>query len=211
MEGNILTIVEGPVNEPVRSMDDGYFVASSVQGKSLVFLVDTGSCCTILSKSLFDRWSPETRPNLTPVNLNLVTATGESIPSLGKAEIEISLGSQCLLHDVLFADIKNDGILGVDFLSKHKCDVFLSKDHMRLNGERISCFHSSKEAALGTNSGGAISTCCRIAILEGVEIPPESEIVVKGRPLDLFDKNSVGTLEGTSQFVDRSGLLVARA
>ena len=211
MEGHIPTIVEGPVNVPVRSMDDGYFVAGSVQGKSLVFLVDTGSCCTILSKSLFDRWSPETRPNLTPVNLHLVTATGDSIPTLGKAEIEISLGSQCLLHDVLFADIKNDGILGVDFLSKHKCDVFLSKDHMRLNGERISCFHSSKGAALGTNSGGAISTCCRIAILEGVEIPPESEIVVKGRPLDLFDKNSVGTLEGTSQFVDRSGLLVARA
>ena len=97
-------------------MDDGYFVAGSIQGKSLVFLVDTGSCCTILSKSLFDGWSQETRPNLTPVSLHLVTATGESIPSLGKAEIEVSLRSQCPLHDVLFADIKNDGILGVDFL-----------------------------------------------------------------------------------------------
>ena len=144
MEGHILTIVEGPVNVPVGSMDDGYFVTCSIQGKSLVFLVDTGSCCTILSKYLFDRWSPETYPNLTPVNLHLVTATCESIPSLGKAEIEISLGSQCLLHDVLFAGIKNDGDLGVDFLSKHKCDVFLSKDHMRLIEERISCVHSSK-------------------------------------------------------------------
>ena len=64
---------------------------------------------------------------------------------------------------------------------------------------------------MGTDSGGAISTCCRIAILEGVEILPESEIVVKGRLLGLFDLNSVGTLEGTRQFVDRSGLLVARA
>ena len=52
---------------------------------------------------------------------------------------------------------------------------------MPLNGERISCFHRSKGAALGTNSEGLISSCCRIAILEGVEILPESEIVVKGR------------------------------
>ena len=74
--------------------------------------------------------------------------------------------------------------------------------------KKISCFHSSKGAALGTNSGGAISTCCRIAILEGVEILQASEIVVKGRQLGLSDKNSVGTLEGTRQFVDRSGLLV---
>ena len=88
MEGHILTIVEGPVNVPVRSMDDGYFVAGSVQGKSLVFLVDTGSCCTILSKSLIDRWSPETRPSLTPVNLHLVLAIGESIPSLEKPRLK---------------------------------------------------------------------------------------------------------------------------
>ena len=115
MEGHIPTIVEGPVNVPVHSMDDGYFVACSIQGKSLVFLVDTGSCCTILSKSLFDRWSPETRPNLTPVSLHLVTATGESISSLGKAEIEVSLGSQCPLHDVLFADIKMMEFLGLTF------------------------------------------------------------------------------------------------
>ena len=64
---------------------------------------------------------------------------------------------------------------------------------------------------MGTHSGGVITTCCRIGIFEGVEIPPKSEIVLKGRPLDLFNKNSVGILEGTIQFVDRSGLLVARA
>ena len=53
---------------------------------------------------------------------------------------------------------------------------------MRLNGERISCCHSSKGTALGTNSRGAIIACCRTAILECVEIPPKIEIVLKGRP-----------------------------
>lgn len=92
-------------------MEDGYFVTGFIHGKPLAFLVDTGSCCTILSKAVFQRWPPETRPTLTPVNLHLVTATGESSPFLGKAKIEITLGSQKLLHDVLLADIKNDGIM----------------------------------------------------------------------------------------------------
>ena len=99
----------------------------------------------------------------------------------------------------------------IEFLVLNICHNISVIDHMRLNEERISCFHSSRRATLGTNSGDAISTCCRIAILEGVEIPPESEIVVKGRTFDLFDKNSIGMLEGTRLFVDGRRLLVSRA
>ena len=58
----------------------------------------------------------DARPSITPVNMQLVTATGESSPFLGKAEIEITLGGQKIMHDVLFADVKNDGILGIDFM-----------------------------------------------------------------------------------------------
>ena len=183
---------------PIRSMEDGYFVAGYTHGKSLAFLVDTGSCCTILSKNVFDRWPQETRPCLSPVNMHLITATGEMSPFLDKAEIEITLGSQKVLHDVLFADVKNDGILGMDFLTKHRCDMFLSKNHLILNGGNIACFH---------NSVDAISTCCRIAILESVEVLPESEIIVRGRPMDMIDKNSTGVVEATDRFVDRNGLL----
>ena len=202
MRGHNPTALDWPAGIPIRSMEDGYFVAGYVHGKSLAFLVDTGSCCKILSKNVFDRWPQETRPCLSPVNLHLITATGEMSPFLGKAEIEIKLGSQKVLHDVLFADVKNDGILGMDFLTKHHGDMFLSKNHLILNGENIACFH---------NSVDAISTCCRIAILESVEVPPESEIIVRGRPMDMIDKNSIGVVEATDRFVDRSGLLIAKA
>ena len=178
-------------------MEDGYFVAGYIHGKSLALLVDTGSCCTVLSKALFERWPQETRPSLTPVNLHLVTATGESSPFLGKTVVEIILGTQKLLHDVLYAEVKNDGILGMDFLTKHRCDMFLSKNHLLLNGEKIACFRSSVDA---------IPTCSRIAITETVEVPPECEIIVEGRPLDKVDSNSIGILEATESFVDRSGL-----
>ena len=74
-------------------MEDGYFVAGYIHDRSLAFLVDTGSCCTILSKAILESWPQETRPTLIPVNLHLVTATGESSPFIGKAEVEITLGS----------------------------------------------------------------------------------------------------------------------
>ncbi|MEW8546534.1 MAG: reverse transcriptase domain-containing protein [Candidatus Thiodiazotropha sp.] len=183
-------------------MEDGYFVGGYIHGKSLAFLVDTGSCCTILSLTLFESWPQEIRPSLTPVNLHLVTATGESSPFLGKTEIEITLGSQKLLHEVLIADVKNDGILGMDFLTKHSCDMFLSKNHLLLNGEKIACFRSSVEA---------IPTCSRIAIFETVEVPPECEMIVKGRALDRVDSSGTGILEATESFVGRSGLLIAKS
>ena len=112
----------------------------------------------------------------------------------------ITLGSQKLLHDVLFADVKNDGILGMDFLTKHRCDLFLSKTHLLLNGEKIACFRRNVDA---------IPTCSRNAVLETVEIPSEREKIAKRRQLDKVDSNSI--LEATKSFVGRSGLLIEKA
>ena len=159
MESHNPTLVNRPADTPMKCLEDGYFVAGYIHDKSLAFLVDAGSCCTILSRTLWETWPSDTRPDLTPVNLHLVTATGESSPFLGKAEVEITLGSQKLLHNVLFADVKNDGILGMNFLTKHRCDRFLSRNHLLLNGEKIVCFRSSTDA---------IPSCSRIAATETV-------------------------------------------
>ena len=179
-------------------MEDGYFVAGKVHGKIHAFLVDTGSCCTIFSKAMFERWP---LPKLMPVSLHLVSVTGESSPFLGKAEIEIMLGTQKLLHDVLVADVKNDGILGMKFLTKHRCDMFLSKNYMLLNGHKIACFRSVN----------TLSATSRVAIAETVDVPPECEILLMGKPLDVVDRKGVGVVEATDSFIDRSGLLIAKA
>ena len=94
-------------------------------------------------------------------------------------------------------------ILGTDFLSANRCAVLLSKDHLVvLNGEKIACYRSTNEAQ---------PSCCRIALMENVQVPPGSEMTVKCRPLDNFDKDSVGILEASETFASRYGLLVAKA
>ena len=108
-----------------------------------------------------------------------------------------------MLHDVLFADVKNDGILGMDFLTKHRCDISLSKNHLLLkHGEKLACCQRSVDV---------VPTSSRLAIAETVEVPPECEIIVQGRPLDRVDCNSIGPLEDTEGFVERSGLLISKA
>ena len=90
-----------------------------VYGTCLTFLVDTGSNATILRRGILDNWPQDHLPSLKPVNIQLVTATGDCSPFHGKAEVEISLGNQKLKQQFLFADIENDGILGINFLSKN--------------------------------------------------------------------------------------------
>lgn len=150
--------------------------------------MDTGSNATIVRKDLLDIWPREHLPNLTHVNTQLITATGECSPFYGKAKINITLSSQNLQHEILFADIKIDGALGIDFLSANHSDVLLGRDHMVLNGERLACFRSTQNAP---------PVCCSIALLENVEIPSECDIIVKGRPVNRFDIDGIGMLEAS--------------
>jgi hypothetical protein len=98
-------------------------------------------------------------------------------------------------HEFLLTDIRDDGILGMDFLTKHKCDVLLSREYVLLNREKIPCFQVS---------------CCRIVVSEKVIIPSESEIIVPGKVIDGIDRNSVGILEPYENFEVIKGILVAR-
>ncbi|KAK3598269.1 hypothetical protein CHS0354_022586 [Potamilus streckersoni] len=101
----------------------------------------------------------------------LLTVIGESQPFDGKAEVEIMLGTHTFTHEVLLADIQQDGILGIDFLRKHQCDPIISKAYLNVKGEKVPCYMKSDEKKM---------MCCRIASTENVEILPETEVVVNG-------------------------------
>lgn len=184
------------------SDDDGYFVCAKVNEKPVTMLCDSGANVTILNSSLLNRstWKDSVEPCLSPVNTMLLTITGESKPFLGKAVVKICLGKCTFQHEVLFADITQDGILGIDFMMKNKCDLIISKSCLKVKGEEIPCYMSSSSHPL----------CCRVALVENVSVPPESEIIVSGKPLDSFDRSNPGMVEPAMKFVQNTGLLVAK-
>ena len=168
----------------------------------ITFLIDTGSNVTILSKEMLQKLPTETNTSVEPTTLKMLTVTGEVTPFLGKIDLNLTIGTQKLKHSVLIADIENDGILGMDFLTAHKCDLMLTRKLMKINGEEILCFANSRDVQ---------PRCCRVAVLEPVVIPPESEIVVPGYTRSVIDKSGTGLIEADEKFMHTKGLLVAKA
>ena len=132
----------------------------------------------------------------------MLTVTGEVTPFQGKTELELGIGKQKLKHTVLIADIENEGILGMDFLKAYQCDLVLTRQIMKINGEEILCF---------ANSRNVQPTCCRVAVLEPTEILPESEMIVSGYTKGIIDKSGTGLIEAYPDFSNSKGLLVAKA
>jgi predicted aspartyl protease len=57
----------------------------------LLPLIDTGANVTILSKQFIENIQPSLLSQVNPVNVHLVTATGETSPFIGQINVQISL------------------------------------------------------------------------------------------------------------------------
>ena len=183
-------------------IEEGYFVCVTIQNLPVTFLIDTGSNITILSRNLMERLPPDVTSSVQPTKTKMLTVTGEVTSFLGKTEKELSIGKQKIKHTLLVADIENEGILGMDFLKAHKCDLVLTRQIYKVNGEEILCF---------ANSRNAQPQCCRVAVLEPVEIPPGTEMIVPGYNKGIIDRNGTGLIEADTIFLHMKGLLVAKA
>ncbi|CAG2197901.1 unnamed protein product [Mytilus edulis] len=188
------------INESLAN-NEGLFVRAKINNKCLAFLVDTGANVTILSKKFINEINPSLLPIINPVNINLITATGDSTPFIGQIDVEICLGNYIYHHNVLVADISNEGIIGMDFLVTHDCDVLLSQNKLKIKGEIIQCYHYASSA----------KSCYRVAIQETVDVPPNSEMIVSGESDEPIFRGLAGLIEPNEKFVEKNGLLVARS
>ena len=84
---------------------------------------------------------------------------------------------------------------------KNKCDLMISRSCLKVKGEEIPCYMSN----------GIQPVCCRVALVENVSIPAESEIIVAGKPLGSLDRGRLGVVEPSMKFVQNTGVLVAKA
>lgn len=163
-------------------------------------LVDTDAGVTVLNKKIFEKLPLSSKSLLSPVKLNLVTATGETSAFLGKLSVDIKIENKYFSQDILIADMQNDGILGVDFLSCHKCDVLLSKSCLLSKGNKIPCYHFDKKLQ---------PNICRIAVTHDVVVPPESEVIVPGKIIDPIINVHNAMVSRIPSFVNKTGLLMA--
>jgi predicted aspartyl protease len=83
-----------------------------IQGKPCRVTIDTGASVTIARPNMV-AGQPERKPSRTHV---LQTASGETIPVLKKALVELTLGRRALRIWVFIAEVTDEFILGLDVL-----------------------------------------------------------------------------------------------
>ncbi|XP_069106987.1 uncharacterized protein [Argopecten irradians] len=163
---------------------------------------DTGANVSILSQSFIESFSSKEKVEISPIKLNLVTATGERKPFLGKCKLNIELGDMELEQEFLIADIKQNGIIGLDFMAAHSVDILLNKNCLTIKGKHVQCFRFQD---------GTEFTCSRVCISEDVNIPPNSEIIVPGRFVDPICRDTTAILEPTPGFVQSHEVMLAKS
>ncbi|KAK6181451.1 hypothetical protein SNE40_009297 [Patella caerulea] len=131
-----------------------------------------------------------------------MTASGGRLSVYGQVMLNLKLGGYEFEHAFLLADIENDCILGVDFLSKYGCDVLLSKQKMVVRGQSITCFSCIAD--------GDMNSSCKVVIQDKCTIPPSSEVIVKGCLTGTIPIQAVGVIEPRENFISKYGLMVAK-
>ena len=109
----------------------GLFIKATVNGARVEALVDTGSTHSFIARRIYDTIDSSSKPPLSPLDEPMMMADGSLLAMDGKAKVALQLGLLSYTADVIVADIRHEGILGLDFLrgSRSVVDCYRHKLH----------------------------------------------------------------------------------
>ena len=180
----------------VNGASDSLVVEGRLGGRQRSLIIDTGSSISLVRPDMLQE-EPE------PLQEGwLRTVTGERAPVHGWSNMQLGIGTLEIPHKMLVADIKDECILGFDFLMKHNCLVDLKESMLSIHNQQIP-LQCPKETTLN---------CCKVSLDDSIDLPPMSETVASARILDRPSNSGWGILElenGLS-IKPKDGLLVGR-
>ena len=98
----------------------------------IMFLIDTGANITIIKPSVYERIRESLRPLLEDQNQSMVLADGRPLPFMGRGRFKMHIGPTIIEHDIWIANIEVDGILGLDFMRRHDCELKIIEGRYQL-------------------------------------------------------------------------------
>ena len=123
---------------------DGLYVDGVINGVNMLFNIDTGAACTVISDRLYNSIHEEERPILIRCT-ETTGASGQSLSQQGSATFNIELGSgQKFNHEIKVARIEDDALLGHDLLRQGRAAILYNKNTLRFMGASLPCLKMSK-------------------------------------------------------------------
>ena len=180
----------------------GFYVKGCVRTVTLSFLVDTGTTDTIISEEVFYKMPKESRPELEQDGIRVVQADGTVMKTRGVAHLDLKIGRTTCPIRAVIANVKAEGILGMDFLTITGGTLNFRTCELVLHGEHIRCT---------TRYGTVIQT--RVLVRDTTTIPPGHEAIIQGTVMRDEWTVGLGMLEpvpGGGE-LEQKGLILARS
>ena len=165
-------------------------------------LIDTGSSQTILSYSSYLLIPELKRPRLEPALVTATMADGAPLEMWGTAWVEIHVGNVSQTINLMVANIKVEGIIGMDFLISTGSSLDCSNLQLQLKGEKVKCKSSTGELF-----------CARLVVTETTVVLPGHERLIpteikgkmwKGKELGLVEPLEISPLPKHEIMIARS-------
>jgi predicted aspartyl protease len=186
------------------------------------FLVDTGASCSLISNTVYRKINAAEDQQLGKLtDRKFQLADGRPLAAQGKLKVNIQLGPVVVTHEIIVANISDEGIIGYDFLKAHECRIDIGKSEFQLKGKKIPC-KVPRNPTVCTKSSSQINeiqgpspsiqgnTDRILKIKQTVEIMPECEQLIEVT----FDKevkteNQYVLAEPLLKFEQKYGMKVA--
>lgn len=104
-----------------------------------MWLIDTSAVCSILSFKIFDSLPDSVKFSLSSFNSAITLADGQQVKTHGVGHVVVHLGTKEFQMCVIVADIEDEAILGMDFLSQVDSQIDIVKNQVSINEEVFDC------------------------------------------------------------------------
>ena len=170
-------------------------------------MIDTGAARSVLSFKVYNSLPASVKFSLSSENSAIALANGQQAKTYGVGHVVMRLGNSEFQMHVIVAEIEDEGILGMDFLSQVDSRIDIATNQLSINGEVFDCSDFKNQP---------LSSRCMVR--RSTMIEPNTEVIVPvlvhKRSFNLDPKSSqLGTrlLEPClNSHLQQKGLYVAR-
>ena len=184
------------LNNQMEEPRKGLFVRGGVCGVPTTFLVDTGSSDTVISSEIFHQIPEGERPQLKDSELVICQADGSYLRVMGRAEMELGVGTTSLRLPIVVANLHNTGILGMDFLLATNSQLDLHGLQIQVGDEIVTCTNEQAEPF------------CMVVATENAVIPGGHEAIIPVHGEKQISFSGAALIETAIRMKD-DGILVA--
>ena len=106
----------------------GLYLPGFIGGARVMWLIDTGAARSMFSSKIYNSLSANAKFSLNSANSAIALADGQKAKTHGLGHVAVRLGTKEFQMHVIVADVEDEGILGMDFLSQADSHIDVVKN-----------------------------------------------------------------------------------